>query len=140
MNVVTDEIFDLVNPATEDLVAGRIYLNEAPENQTYVGPYVIIAAIGGSSVEDLTGGVGLATERFQFSCYAKVDHGGIKTCRAITEEIRVAIQGIAPSDEAVLGSASHEGSVEFYDFDLQIHVRVADFEVMYSEQPTSAPD
>ncbi len=135
---ITDELFDLVNPATTDTAAGRIFIANAPDNYSYVGPYMVIRGVGGISEEDLTGGIGLATERFEFSCRAKVVDGGNKTCRLMADEVRLAIQGFIPDDDDIVRSASHQSKIDLYDLDLNLHVRATDFEVMYSEQPTTS--
>jgi len=139
--VITDELYDLLIDPTGPTAGGRIFTPDTPENYTYVGPYLVISGVGGTSEEDLTGGIGVANERFQFSCRAKVEDGGNLTCRSMAEQIRVTLQGVAAQDGKLIEGASVASrGIDLYDSNLNLHVVLADYEVWYSEQPTSAPD
>lgn len=96
--MIEDGIYDkLTNTAAVTaLVSTRIFPNAAPASA--VLPFVTYQRITTDHIEDLGGGHQLARALIQFSAWAT----GYRAARAITEAIRVAIQGYAGTNATVV--------------------------------------
>lgn len=129
--MLNDEIYALLSvDAIADLVGDRIYPVTVPDNWTYSGPFLVYSRVSNQSEESHSGSSGLATARYQFSCYAKRQDGGNKKCRTIAEQVRLAIQNYRGGS---IQSVSHAGDLDIFDADALCHHVPIDFMITYSE-------
>lgn len=109
------------------LVSTRIYPVRLPQKPTY--PAIVYTRISAERISAMGDDTGTVRPRFQFDVYATT----YANARAVTEQLRKALQRYSGTDTVTIQEIFVIGESEFYEDETELYHTAIDFEIIYIE-------
>ena len=109
------------------LVGDRIHSNKLPQGETM--PCITYRRISSTRISAMVADTGTVRAIYQYDVWAT----GYDSMRAVTEQLRQALQRYQGTDTVEIEHIFVNPEIEFYEDETELHHCAIDFEVIYKE-------